>query len=135
MSNGFTTDAPWQLPSFDTRLGQRIIELNIWAMRQGLDGAATEALFGELCRSLVAADVPLSRAFAGMRTLHPQLAGYGYTWWRDRGVEPEQFERGSLYETSIADSPFSALIDRLTDAAGRGPPWAWLRRPLAGPAA
>src|SRR5262249_12902187 len=35
----------------------------------------------------------------------------------------------------IADSPFSALRDRLTDAAGQGKPWAWLRRPLAGPAA
>jgi adenylate cyclase len=135
MSDRFASDAPWQLPSFDTRLGQRIIALNIWAMRQGLGGAATEALFDELCQSFVAADVPLSRAFAGMRTLHPQLAGYGYTWWRDRGVEPEQFERGSLYETSIADSPFGALRDRLTDAAGRAPPWAWLRRPLAGPAA
>ncbi len=134
MSEGFPTDAPWQLPSFETRLGQRIIELNIWAMRQGLAGAATEALFGELCQSLVAAEVPLSRAFAGMRTLHPQLAGYGYTWRRNQGVEPAQFERGSLYETIIADSPFGALRDRLTEAAGQGKPWAWLRRPLAGPA-
>ena len=135
MSERFPTDAPWQLPSFETRLGQRIIELNIWAMRQGLAGAATEALFGELCQSLVAAEVPLSRAFAGMRTLHPQLAGYGYTWRRNQGVEPAQFERGSLYETIIADSPFAALRDRLTEAAGQGKPWAWLRRPLAGPAA
>jgi adenylate cyclase len=135
MSERFPTDATWQLPSFETRLGQRIIELNIWAMRQGLAGAATEALFGELCQSLVTAEVPLSRAFAGMRTLHPQLAGYGYTWRRNQGVEPAQFERGSLYETIIAGSPFGTLIERLTDAAGQGKPWTWLRRPLAGPAA
>src|SRR5215472_9248028 len=135
MSAGFATKASWQLRSFDTRLGQRIIALNIWAMRQGLAGAAAEALFGELCQSLVAAEVPLSRAFAGMRTLHPQWGGYGYTWRRGLGVEREQFERSSLYETSIADSPFSELIRRLTDAAGEGKPWAWLRRPLAGPAA
>jgi adenylate cyclase len=135
MSDRFPTDAPWQLPSFDTRLGQRIIALSIWAMRQGLGGSATEALFGGLCQSLVAAEVPLSRAFAGMRTLHPQLAGFGYTWRRDLGVEPAQFERGSLYETLIADSPFSALRDRLAEAAGQGKPWASLRRPLAGPAA
>ena len=135
MSDRFATDAPRQLPSFDTRLGQRIIALNIWAMRQGLGGAATQALFGELCQGLVAADVPLSRAFAGLRTVHPQLAGYGYTWRRNLGVEPAQFERGSLYETLIADSPFGALRDRLTEAAGQGKPWAWLRRPLAGPAA
>jgi adenylate cyclase len=135
MSDPFVTDVPWQLPSFDTRLGQRIVALNIWAMRQGLGGAATEALFGELCQSLVAAEVPLSRAFAGMRTLHPQWGGYGYTWRRNLGVEPAQFERGSLYESSIADSPFGALIGQLTDPQGRGKPWAWLRRPLAGPAA
>src|SRR5215472_3314870 len=99
MSDRFATDASGRLPSFDSKLGQRIIALNIWAIRQGLDGVATAALFGELCRGLVAADVPLSGAFAGMRTLHPQWGGYGYTWRRDLGVKPAQFERGSLYET------------------------------------
>jgi adenylate cyclase len=133
MSERFATEIP--LRSFDTRLGQRIIALNIWAMRQGLAGATAETLFGELCQSLVVAEVPLSRAFAGMRTLHPQWGGYGYTWRRGLGVEREQFERSSLYETSIADSPFSELIGRLTDAAGEEKPWAWLRRRLAGPAA
>jgi adenylate cyclase len=135
MSEGFATNTPWQLPSFDTRLGQRIIELNMWALRQGLGGAATEALFGELCQRLAAADVPLARAFVGMRTMHPQLAGYTYTWQRNLGIEPEQFERGPLYENIVAGGPFGALIDRLTDAAGQRKPWACLRRPLAGPAA
>ena len=102
MNQRSAIDAQWQLPSFDTRLGQRIIALNIWAMRQGLGGAATEALFGELCRSLVAADVPLSRAFAGMRTLHPQWGGYGYTWRRQLNtLEPRQFVRGDEYEGGI----------------------------------
>src|SRR5262249_27712780 len=122
MSDRLASEASWQLPSFDTTLGQRIIELNIWAMRQGLGGAATGALFGELCDSLAAAEVPLSRAFAGRRTLHPQLAGYGYTWRRGLGVEPAQFEHGSIYETLLADSPFAALRVRLID---HGNPWAW----------
>jgi adenylate cyclase len=100
-SDGLSAGAPASgvagLPSFDSGLGQQIIALNIWATRQGLLGAAADALFGELCQGLVEAGVALSRAFAGMRTLHPQWGGYGYTWRRDLGVEPTQFERGSIY--------------------------------------
>jgi hypothetical protein len=42
--------------------------------------------------------------------LHPQWAGYGYTWRRDGGgVEPQQFPRGDRYEQLIADSAFGYL--------------------------
>jgi len=32
------------------------------------------------------AGVPLWRAFAGVQTLHPQWAGYAYTWMRDKNA-------------------------------------------------
>jgi adenylate cyclase len=124
-----------QLPSFESGLRRTIIEMYTWAVRQGLRGADAQTLFADLCRHLVEAGVPLSRAFAGMRTLHPQWAGYGYTWRRQSGVEPEQFERGPLYEGAIADSPFALLIDRLSAPGYEGPPWTHLRRRLTGSAA
>jgi len=127
--------------SFDGPLGQKIIELHVWAVGEGLRGADAEALFDGLCRRLVSAGVPLWRAFAGMRTLHPQWAGYGYMWWRDlNAIQPRQFERGDQYEQFILDSPLGHLI-RLAEArAAAGSvdaaePWLHLRRRLRGPEA
>ena len=106
-----------------------INELHLWAVHEGLRRTPTATLFGDFCRRLVAAGVPLWRAFAGMRTLHPQWAGYTYTWWRDRDeVNPAQRERGEVYERDIRDSPYAYLRDV---AAGRDLPLR-LRRRLTG---
>ena len=72
-----------------------ITELQLWAVREGLRRAPAAPLFEDFCRRLIASGVPLWRAFAGMRTLHPQWAGYTYTWLRDRdAVQPTRRERG-----------------------------------------
>jgi adenylate cyclase len=64
-----------------------------------------------------------------MRTLHPQWAGYTYTWWRDHNeVNPARRERGEVYERDIRDSPYAYLRDV---AAERGLPLR-LRRRLTG---
>jgi adenylate cyclase len=118
---------------FDSALGQKIIELHVWAVRQGLDGAPADVLLDGLCKRLVEAGVALSRVFAGMPTLHPQWGGYGYTWRRDlNAVEPAQFERGDEYDETVANSPFGYLIRQASEAAE---PWRHLRRRLAGPLA
>jgi hypothetical protein len=72
------------VPSAST--DERITELHFWAVREGLRRAPAATLFEDFCRRLAAAGVPLWRAFVGMRTLHPQWAGYTYTWWRDRDL-------------------------------------------------
>src|SRR5215467_2562012 len=107
----------------------RITELHLWAVHAGLRRTPTAILFEDFCRRLVAAGVPLWRAFGGMRTLHPQWAGYTYTWWRDRNVvDPVRRERGEIYEQDLRDSPYAHLRDI---AAGRGLPLR-LRRRLSG---
>jgi adenylate cyclase len=107
----------------------RITKLHLWAVHEGLRRTPTAILFEDFCRRLVAAGVPLWRAFAGMRTLHPQWAGYTYTWWRDRNeVNPARRERGEVYERDIRDSPYAYLRDV---AARRGLPLR-LRRRLTG---
>ena len=127
------TQPPPGPTSYDNALGQKIIALHIWAVQQGLLGASTDAVFDGLCRRLVDAGVPLWRVFAGMRTLHPQWAGYAYTWQRDHDiVEPAQIERSEAYEQDVADSPFAVLIREAESGANpRTPPR--LRRRLAGP--
>jgi adenylate cyclase len=79
----------FRLPSFDSALGNHIIELHVWTVPQGLGGARAATLFDGRCQRLVIAGVPLWRAFAGMQTLHPQWGGYSYTWRRDlNAIQP-----------------------------------------------
>jgi adenylate cyclase len=127
---------PFPSLSFDGPLGRQIIELHTWVVREGIRGAAADALFDGLCQRLVIAGVPLWRAFAGMPTLHPQWGGYSYTWRRDlNAIEPAQFGRGYEYEQILLHSPFGYLIRQMENSAQEGDPWLYLRRCLAGPEA
>ncbi len=127
---------PLQPSSFDGTLGRQIIALHVWAVGQGLRGATADLVMDGLCRRLVEAGVPLWRAFAGMRTLHPQWGGYGYTWRRDLdAIQPEQYERGSEYEQNWLDSPFAWLASQGAARADVSQPWPSLRRRLSGPEA
>src|SRR5437016_1701296 len=126
---------PLQVQSFDGALGRNIIDLHVWAVRQGLRGLPSEALFDGFCQRLVGAGVPLWRGFAGTRTLHPQWAGYSYTWRRDlNAIEPAQYQRGEAYEQDWLDSPFAYLFDNAASVAGADATLK-LRRRLIGPEA
>ena len=120
----------------DGTLGRQIVELHTWVVREGIRGAAADALFDSLCQRFVIAGVPLWRAFAGMPTLHPQWGGYSYTWRRDlNAIEPGQFGRGYEYEQILENSPFGYLIREMENSAQEEDPWLSLRRRLAGPEA
>jgi adenylate cyclase len=119
--------------SFDAPLGQRIIELHVWAVREGLLGTAAAELFDGFCQRLVLGGLPLWRASAAMRTLHPQWGGYSYLWRRDlNAIEPSQFERGNENSQVWLTSPFAYLVGQ---AEAGGDPWLHMRRRLAGPEA
>jgi adenylate cyclase len=122
--------------NFDGALGQHIVELHTWVVREGIRGADAAAIFDGLCQRLVLAGVPLWRAFIGMPTLHPQWGGYSYTWRRDlNAIEPAQFGRGDEYEQILQNSPFGYLIQQVETSAPEESPWQHLRRRLAGPEA
>jgi adenylate cyclase len=119
--------------SFDAPLGRQIIALHVWAVEQGLRGAPAEIVVEGLCQRLVAAGVPLWRVFAGLQTLHPQWAGYSYTWRRDRPtVELVSRERGAEYDRDVDESPFSFLLGEARAAPQRALAPS-LRRHLTGP--
>jgi len=103
-----------QLPvqMFDGPLGRRIIETHIWAVREGLRGAAAYDLFDGYSQRLIIHGVPLWRAHTAMRTLHPQWGGYSYTWRRDlNAIQPAQYARGQETADWLR-SPFYDLIRR-----------------------
>src|SRR5215469_3831832 len=110
----------------------RITELHLWAVHAGLRRTPTAILFEDFCRRLVAAGVPLWRAFGGLRTLHPQWAGYTATWRRDSPLELARRERGAEYDRDLQESPFTWLGDE-RNAAPRPGGWPALRRRLSGP--
>jgi len=123
---------------YDGALGRQIIELHVWAVRQGLLGVDAAELFDGFCQRLVRAQVPLWRASAAMRTLHPQWGGYSYTWHCDlNAIEPSQFERDNQNRRDWLTSPFAYLIAQAQaqGAGENGNPWLHLRRRLAGPEA
>jgi adenylate cyclase len=117
--------------TFDDALGRRIIEMHIWAVREGLRGADAYELFDGYCQRLVVCGAPLWRAHTAMETLHPQWNGYGYVWRRDlNAIEPEQYAHGSADEAIFITSPLNALVRR----ARAGEPNPSMRRRLeAGP--
>src|SRR5215831_17699853 len=122
--------------SYDAPLGRRIIDLHVWAVRQGLLGIGAAELFDRFCRRLIEAGVPLWRGYTAMETLHPQWGGYGYTWRRDlNAIEPGHFERTTYRGPVWFDSPFAYLVNRRNAPVGESHPWRHLRRRLAGPEA
>jgi adenylate cyclase len=127
---------PLRPSSFDGALGRKIISLHVWAVDQGLRGTTADLVLDGLCRRLAVAGVPLWRAFAGMRTLHPQWGGYGYIWRRDLdATQPEQYERGSEYEQNWLESPFAYLVRQGEAPSEEADLWPCLRRRLSGPEA
>ena len=105
--------AELKLQTFDDALGRRIVKTHIWAVREGLHGAAAYDLFDGYCQRLVIEGAPLWRAHLAMETLHPQWHGYGYTWRRDlNAIEPEQYVHGSAEGEDFRTSPLNALISR-----------------------
>src|SRR5215469_9492747 len=104
---------PLEIRTFDDVLGRRIIEMHVWAGREGLRGATAYYLFDGFCQRLVIDGVPLWRGYAAMETLHPQWRGYGYTWRRDlNAIQPEQFAYDSQTESNWLNSPLRDLIRR-----------------------
>ncbi len=102
-----------KLTTFDDELGRRIVETHIWAVREGLRGAAAYDLFDGYCQRLVIDGTQLWRAHAAMETLHPQWNGYGYTWRRDlNAIAPEQYPHGDDDAVIWVSSPFYDLIRR-----------------------
>jgi len=105
--------AQLSIQSFDGPLGRRIIDTHIWAVREGLRGAGAYELFDGYCQRLVVHGVPLCRAHAAMETLHPQWAGYGFTWRRGlNAIQSEQYAREELNGPEWFQSPLYDLVRR-----------------------
>jgi len=71
------------------------------------------ALFDELCWRLVGKGVPLSRALLSIGTLHPQIMGLGFRWYRDSRTTQEYLVRhGMELRRDYLESPMRRAIEQ-----------------------
>ena len=80
----------------------RVVE---WMMRDGRHLTHMREFGDEMCRRIVAANIPLWRAFCSVATLHPQIAATAYIWRRStpgavRFTADHSFGNAPEYTTS-----------------------------------
>ena len=97
--------------------GAPVIETDIprWILTEGRALAREAEFFDELSWRLVGQGVPLWRATLHIFTLHPEIRGYGYRWWRERHVTEEYvLTHGSELSKDFLESPIRAAIEHGT---------------------
>ncbi len=108
-----SAEPKFAIADLDRALAQKVVDIHIWAVREGLQGTAAAGLFDGYCQRLVVHGIPLWRAHSAMETLHPQWNGYGVTWRRDlNAIAPESYAHADFDEAIWVRSPFYALIER-----------------------
>jgi adenylate cyclase len=89
--------------------GGNIVDWILVESSRTMNGAA---LFDSLCWRLVGQGVPLWRANLSIATLHPQIMGIGFRWWRDRGVTQEfRVKHGMERHSDYLESPMRRAIE------------------------
>jgi adenylate cyclase len=94
-----------------------------WMMREGRHMTHMREFGDEMCRRIVAAGIPLWRAFCSTKTLHPEIYGTAYVWRRDQpGAARITATHGFQHTDGMANSPVVAVENsgqpirrRLTD--------------------
>src|SRR5262249_17933044 len=85
-----------------------------WILTEGHD-APPNRFLNALCRRLVEAGVPLWRVTIYSGTLHPQLRGLGWRWWRDRPlVEELRIVQGTEATEEYLSSPLRGPLEQGT---------------------
>jgi adenylate cyclase len=89
--------------------------ISAWLVKEGLRGATQTALLQGFCERLVAAGIPLHRAHAGQRALHPVFGGVGFDWQHDGGrATREDYARVSESHERWLKSPFYYMLQNGT---------------------
>lgn len=105
-----------------------VSELASWLIARGLEGASREELLEGYCSRLVAAGLPVQRVHMAQRALHPEFGSLGFDWYRDKGVQREQFDHQEIPAESWLQSPLYHLMANNLDQLRLSPADAATRR-------
>src|SRR4051812_41437766 len=86
-----TEDLVHMVGVHDSTIGRPIADGDVtrWLLGPGRLSQSIPAMLDELCWRLVGDGVPLCRASLNLETLHPQIQGVMFRWWREREVTEE----------------------------------------------
>lgn len=88
-------------------------DVSAWLVKEGLRGATQTSLLEGFCERLVAAGIPLQRAHAAQRALHPVFGAVGFDWQREGGrATREDFARVSESPERWLKSPFYHMLQK-----------------------
>ena len=81
------------------------VEVVNWMLSRGRHNTHMREFGDEMCRRIVAAGIPLWRAFCSVATLHPQVVASAYTWRREdpgavRRAAPHAFTESPEWTSS-----------------------------------
>ena len=83
-----------------------------WLLDEGRLIAEMAAMFDQLCWRLVGAGMGLCRATLNLETLHPQIQGVMFRWWRERGVTEEiSYAHGMDNTAAYLASPLFRVVE------------------------
>ena len=87
--------------------------ISAWLVKEGLRGATQAALLQGFCERLVATGIPIQRAHAAQRTLHPVFGAVGFDWHREGGrATREDYARVSEPRERWLTSPFYYMLQK-----------------------
>ena len=97
--------------------------LRRWLGNQALMAGPVQDVACGFADGLLAAGIPLWRAYLSATTLHPEIEAFGLTWTRDGGRESEAYGHGSWGKMSspspIYDAVLAARESAMDPAAAR----------------
>jgi adenylate cyclase len=94
--------------------GDPIVDGDItdWMLTSGRHLPHDGQFFDELCWRLLGAGLPISRVSLSVATLHPQILGFGFRWYRDRRTtEIIRVGHGIQYTSDYLDSPMRSVSE------------------------
>ncbi|MFZ0070341.1 MAG: hypothetical protein WAK85_03685, partial [Xanthobacteraceae bacterium] len=92
-------------------LGGRKAELLRWLAEEGRFAPDTGRLLELLCDKLAALGVPIARATAHVRTLHPEYRGATRIWRRGESIEIRTTRHGIEFTSDYQNSPIQHVIE------------------------
>ena len=97
--------------ALDVPLADRKTELLRWLTEEGRFASDTGRLLEMLCEKLAALGVPIARATAHVRTLHPEFRGISRIWRRGESTEIRTSRHGIEYTSDYQNSPVQHIIE------------------------
>jgi adenylate cyclase len=94
--------------------GEPIVEGDVqsWLLGEGRRLAKDTEFFDVLCRRLLGAGLPIWRASLSVGTLHPQILGLNFRWWRDRRMtEVRRVGYGVDQTMDYRESPIRPVME------------------------